>query len=252
MLAYRQMDDRSTEPMLPDLLAAVRRGEPRHGSGVLIAVEGAPGRGDHRAGRPAGRRACGRPGTPSSSPTAATATGSAGPRPPGRRRCPGPGRRRWPRRRCAPTRSSGSSGRRWPTARWWSSTGSWPARWSQFGVAADRGAAPSSTPASWTASPLWATGRLRPDVSVLLDRAAGRRRAPPRRRAARRGARPGAAAAHPDGRRRAAPLRGRRRRRRPGRGGRARLRRRCSRCCRSRAPAGGRRPGRRRPRVAAP
>ena len=43
MLAYRQMDDRSTEPMLPDLLAAVRRGLPRHGSGVLIAVEGAPG-----------------------------------------------------------------------------------------------------------------------------------------------------------------------------------------------------------------
>ena len=29
MLAYRQMDDRRTEPMLPDLLAALRRGEPR-------------------------------------------------------------------------------------------------------------------------------------------------------------------------------------------------------------------------------
>lgn len=43
VLAYRQMDDRSTEPMLPDLLAAVRRGEPRSGHGVLIAVEGAPG-----------------------------------------------------------------------------------------------------------------------------------------------------------------------------------------------------------------
>jgi dTMP kinase len=42
MLAYRQMDDRRTEPMLPDLLAALRRGEPREGSGVLIAVEGAP------------------------------------------------------------------------------------------------------------------------------------------------------------------------------------------------------------------
>jgi len=42
MLAYRQMDDRRTEPMLPDLLAALRRGDPRHGSGVLIAVEGAP------------------------------------------------------------------------------------------------------------------------------------------------------------------------------------------------------------------
>lgn len=41
VLAYRQMHDRRTEPMLPDLLAAIRRGEPRHGSGVLIAVEGA-------------------------------------------------------------------------------------------------------------------------------------------------------------------------------------------------------------------
>lgn len=40
-LAYRQMDDRRTEPMLPDLLAALRRGEPRTGSGVLVAVEGA-------------------------------------------------------------------------------------------------------------------------------------------------------------------------------------------------------------------
>jgi dTMP kinase len=43
VLAYRQMDDRSTEPMLPDLLAAVRRGDPRSGHGTLIAVEGAPG-----------------------------------------------------------------------------------------------------------------------------------------------------------------------------------------------------------------
>ncbi len=41
MLAYRQMDDRRTEPMLPDLLAALRRGEPREGAGMLIAVEGA-------------------------------------------------------------------------------------------------------------------------------------------------------------------------------------------------------------------
>lgn len=41
MLAYRQMDDRHTEPLLPDLLAALRRGERRKGSGVLIAVEGA-------------------------------------------------------------------------------------------------------------------------------------------------------------------------------------------------------------------
>ncbi len=41
VLAYRQMDDRRTEPMLRDLLAALRRGEPRDGTGVLIAVEGA-------------------------------------------------------------------------------------------------------------------------------------------------------------------------------------------------------------------
>lgn len=40
VLAYRQMHDRRTEPMLPDLLAAIRRGEPRQGSGILIAVEG--------------------------------------------------------------------------------------------------------------------------------------------------------------------------------------------------------------------
>ena len=40
MLAYRQMDDRRTEPLLPDLLAALRRGEPRDGTGMLIAVEG--------------------------------------------------------------------------------------------------------------------------------------------------------------------------------------------------------------------
>ncbi|MDT7578305.1 MAG: dTMP kinase [Pseudonocardiales bacterium] len=40
-IAYRLMDDRRTAPMLPDLLAALRRGEPREGTGVLIAVEGA-------------------------------------------------------------------------------------------------------------------------------------------------------------------------------------------------------------------
>ena len=39
-IAYRLMDDRRTAPMLPDLLAALRRGEPRMGTGVLIAVEG--------------------------------------------------------------------------------------------------------------------------------------------------------------------------------------------------------------------
>lgn len=41
MLAYRQMDDRRIEPLLPDLLAALGRGVRRGGTGVLIAVEGA-------------------------------------------------------------------------------------------------------------------------------------------------------------------------------------------------------------------
>ena len=41
MMAYRQMDDRRLEPLLPDLLAALRRGARRTDSGVLIAVEGA-------------------------------------------------------------------------------------------------------------------------------------------------------------------------------------------------------------------
>lgn len=41
-LAYRQMDDRRHEPLLPDLLAALRRGDPKPGAGMLIAVEGAP------------------------------------------------------------------------------------------------------------------------------------------------------------------------------------------------------------------
>jgi dTMP kinase len=41
VLAYRQMDDRRSEPLLSDLLAALRRGDRRPGGGVLIAVEGA-------------------------------------------------------------------------------------------------------------------------------------------------------------------------------------------------------------------
>ncbi|MEU4801134.1 dTMP kinase [Actinosynnema sp. NPDC023587] len=39
LIAYRQMDDRRTEPILSDLLAALR-GRSRRGGGVLIAVEG--------------------------------------------------------------------------------------------------------------------------------------------------------------------------------------------------------------------
>ncbi|MDN5861067.1 MAG: MFS transporter, partial [Pseudonocardia sp.] len=47
VLAYRQMHDRRAEsagpstPMLPDLLGVLRRGEPRDGTGVLVTVEGA-------------------------------------------------------------------------------------------------------------------------------------------------------------------------------------------------------------------
>jgi dTMP kinase len=39
VIAYRQMDDRRTEPILADLLAAIR-GKPRRSTGLLIAVEG--------------------------------------------------------------------------------------------------------------------------------------------------------------------------------------------------------------------
>ncbi|WP_051342012.1 bifunctional MFS transporter/dTMP kinase [Pseudonocardia spinosispora] len=41
VFAYRQMDDRSAAPLLPDLLGALRRGVRRPVGGVLIAVEGA-------------------------------------------------------------------------------------------------------------------------------------------------------------------------------------------------------------------
>ncbi|MGI8799390.1 MAG: bifunctional MFS transporter/dTMP kinase [Pseudonocardia sp.] len=41
VVAYRQMDDRRSEPLLPDLLAVLRRGDRRGRSGVLLAVEGA-------------------------------------------------------------------------------------------------------------------------------------------------------------------------------------------------------------------
>lgn len=41
VLAYRQMDDRRSEPLLPDLLSVLRRGIRRPAGGMLIAVEGA-------------------------------------------------------------------------------------------------------------------------------------------------------------------------------------------------------------------
>ncbi|MDN5918119.1 MAG: MFS transporter [Pseudonocardia sp.] len=51
-LAYRQMDDRRLEPLLTDLVAALRHGERRTGSGVLIAIEGAtPAETSRQAGR---------------------------------------------------------------------------------------------------------------------------------------------------------------------------------------------------------
>jgi dTMP kinase len=40
VLAYRQMDDRRSEPLLPDLLGALRRAPRRPVGGVLIAVDG--------------------------------------------------------------------------------------------------------------------------------------------------------------------------------------------------------------------
>ena len=40
-IAYRQMDDRGFEPLVRDLVSALRSGERRTGAGVLIAVEGA-------------------------------------------------------------------------------------------------------------------------------------------------------------------------------------------------------------------
>ena len=39
VIAYRQMDDRRTEPIITDLLAAIRR-KPRRSTGLLVAVEG--------------------------------------------------------------------------------------------------------------------------------------------------------------------------------------------------------------------
>ena len=105
-IAYRQMDDRRTAPMLPDLLAALRRGEPREGTGLLVAVEGI---GAEEAAEQAARLAAAaarRRATPSSRSKAAPRIASGGRRRCGRRRCPGPARGRWRPRRSWPTRSS--------------------------------------------------------------------------------------------------------------------------------------------------
>ena len=169
MLAYRQMDDRSTEPMLPDLLAAVRRGQPRTGSGVLIAVEGAPA--EHTAEQ-AWRLA-----------ERLRAAGYTVVEPDGGDR----DRERW----TAATREAALSGARAQALAAAAVRADQVERvirpalaggavvvvdrfldspLVQFGVAADEGRA-ELDPGELDSLVVWATGRLRPDVSVLLDRA---------------------------------------------------------------------------------
>jgi dTMP kinase len=174
MLAYRQMDDRRTEPILPDLLAALRRGEPRHGAGVLIAVEGAPAEETaEQAARLAARlRAAGYP----------VVVPDSGER----------DRERW----TAATREAALSGARAQALAAAAVRADQVERvirpalaegavvvvdrflespLVQFGVAADRassdGAQPELDPGELESLAAWATGRLRPDASVLLDRA---------------------------------------------------------------------------------
>jgi dTMP kinase len=168
ILAYRQMDDRSTEPMLPDLLAAVRRGEPRAGAGVLVAVEGGPG---EQTTEQAARLA---EGLRSAGYTVVVPEGGAR------------DRERW----VAATREAGLSGLR---ARMLAAAAVRadevervirPALEGgavvvvdrflasplvEFGVAADR-AHTELDPAELDSLALWATNRLRPEISVLLDR----------------------------------------------------------------------------------
>jgi dTMP kinase len=168
MLAYRQMDDRRTEPILPDLLAALRRGEPRQGAGVLIAVEGAPAEETTaQAARLAGRlRAAGYP----------VVVPDGGER----------DRERW----SAATREAALSGARAKALAAAAVRADQVERvirpalaqgavvvvdrflvspLVQFGVAA--GGHVELDPGELENLAVWATGRLRPDVSVLLDRA---------------------------------------------------------------------------------
>jgi dTMP kinase len=174
MLAYRQMDDRRTEPILPDLLAALRRGEPRHGAGVLIAVEGAPAEEtNEQAARLAERlREAGY----------TVVVPDDGER----------DRERW----AAATREAALSGARAKALAAAAVRADQVERvirpaladgavvvvdrflvspLVQFGVAADRasseGAQPELDPGELESLAAWATGRLRPDASVLLDRA---------------------------------------------------------------------------------
>jgi dTMP kinase len=173
MLAYRQMDDRRTEPILPDLLAALRRGEPRHGAGVLIAVEGAPAEETtEQAARLAGRL---------------REAGYLVVVPDGGER----DRERW----AAATREAALSGARAQALAAAAVRADQVERvirpaltdgavvvvdrflvspLVQFGVAADRASSagqPELDHSELESLAAWATGRLRPDVSVLLDRA---------------------------------------------------------------------------------
>jgi dTMP kinase len=173
MLAYRQMDDRRTEPILPDLLAALRRGEPRHGAGVLIAVEGAPAEETtEQAARLADRL---------------RAAGYLVVEPDGGER----DRERW----AAATREAALSGARAQALAAAAVRADQVERvirpalaegavvvvdrflvspLVQFGVAADRASSagqPELDPRELESIAAWATGRLRPDASVLLDRA---------------------------------------------------------------------------------
>jgi dTMP kinase len=174
MLAYRQMDDRRTEPILPDLLAALRRGDPRHGAGVLIAVEGGPAEETtEQAARLAERlRSVGYP----------VVVPDSGER----------DRERW----TAATREAALTGARAQALAAAAVRADQVERvirpalaegavvvvdrflaspLLQFGVAADRassdGAQPDLDPGEMESLAAWATGRLRPDASVLLDRA---------------------------------------------------------------------------------
>ena len=168
-LAYRQMDDRRTEPILPDLLAALRRGEPRFDTGVLIAVEGAPAEETtEQAARLADRlRAAGH----------IVVVPEGGDR----------DRERW----AAATREAALSGVRAKALaaaavqadrverviRPALASGSvvvvdrfLVSPIAQFGVAAERADSELDSGELENLA-AWATGRLRPDVSVLLDRA---------------------------------------------------------------------------------
>ena len=229
MLAYRQMDDRRTEPLLPDLLAALRRGVRRGGSGMLIAVEGATPEETAEQSRrlvgalrerghrvvlagPAQLRAEPGAAVPALSGARAGALAEAAVRADLVERV---------------VRPALNDGATVVADRFLASP------LVRFGVVADR------TQAELDGSELeslasFATGRLRPDVSVLLDRAptsvpaeadvpAGDDTAPiplPGEEHLQ-----GPSAAHPHGRRRAAPLRRRRRGRHTGRRGRPGARR---------------------------